>query len=122
MRDPKRPIRACILAGVLSLFLGCGGVVGEVAIVVTVIKLLAIGATAVLTVAGTYWMVESARLDAAKRQLILEGMKDGRPAHSTIKLTDEQLRTIEDTGALKIKFEDGREIEVQVDYGSSEKI
>lgn len=113
-RKAKTLHRTILLAFVLPLAVGCGGVIGEVAAVVTVVKLVAIGATAVLTVAGTYWLVESARLDAAKRQLILEGMKDGKQATQVINLDDEQLETIEQTGELLIEFSDGQSATVKV--------
>ena len=113
-RKTKNLFRTALLVFILPLAVGCGGVVGEVAAVVTVVKLVAIGATAVLTVAGTYWLVESARLDAAKRQLILEGMKDGEKTTQVINLEDEQLATIERTGELQIEFSDGRTATVKV--------
>ena len=87
--------------------IGCGGGVGEIAVVCLVVKLVAGAAFAVLVVQGVAWQVESARLDAAKKQLELEGVKNGRKAHSTIKLTDEQVKTVQQKGKLEIEFGDG---------------
>ncbi len=111
----RKGLLRIILAGALSpLLIGCGGGVVEVAAVVVLIKLVAAGAFAILSVAGAYWFVESARLDAAKKELILQGMKDGKSTLTTLRLSDEQLKTIEQKGKLKIQFEDGKEVEVDV--------
>ena len=111
----KRLLRFFMAFALSPLMIGCGGVIGEIAVAVVIIKMIAVGAFTILSVAGAYWFVESARLDTARKELILQGMKDGKQANSTVQLTDEQLKTIEETGKLKIQFEDGREVEVDVD-------
>lgn len=111
----RRKLFQLVVAGALSpVIIGCGGIVGEIAVAVAVIKLIAGATAAILIVQGLSWQVQSAKLDAEAKRLKLQGIKDGKKVYSTIDLTDEQVQTIQDKGQLEVKFDDGASYLVKV--------
>lgn len=103
-------------AAFAGLTIGCGTGVAEVAIAVTVIKLVCVAGLAVLAVQGAYWKVEAARLDAKKKELELEGVKDGQKVKAVVALTDAQVKEIQKTGQMEVQFEDGKKAVVKVTH------
>ena len=99
---------------VTPFVVGCGGVVGEAVVVVTLLKLAAVGAVAVAVISISYFEIQNAYLDSEKKRLELEGFRNGKWTTAKISLTDEQIATIQKKGKLEIQFSDGKKTTVKV--------
>lgn len=112
----RRKVFKIMFAAVLSPFAiaGCGGGVGEIVLLVTLVKLVAAGAVAVLTVKMASIVVQSAELDLQQKRLELEGYNGREKTKALIELTDDQVKTIMEKGQIELEFSDGKKQVVTV--------
>lgn len=108
----RRRFGSYLLMGLLSpsLIVGC-----EPIIILAWIVVLSTTSMAVCQAAESYWRATGARLDAQKKELEVQGFRDGRAFKGTVKnLTDEQIAAIQKNGEFEVHFKDGQKTKVQV--------